>query len=103
MTDLGEKPVCSCGLYSGQTCSRQPCLLRGISAEEVRQAYHQGVASATWRYAAQSHQFPLVPQMPFFREAMQPIGCICPPGANKECENPACPRKSHINVTSSGV
>lgn len=22
-----------------------------------------------------------------------PVGCICPPGANKECENPSCPRK----------
>ena len=23
----------------------------------------------------------------------QPIGCICPPGANKECERLDCPRK----------
>jgi hypothetical protein len=23
----------------------------------------------------------------------QAIGCICPPGANIQCENPACPRK----------
>lgn len=22
-----------------------------------------------------------------------PVGCICPPGANKECERPDCPRK----------
>lgn len=22
------------------------------------------------------------------------VGCICPPGANKECENPVCPRKN---------
>ncbi len=104
MTSLDEKPACPCGLYDGQTCSRQPCLLRGISAEEVRQAYHQGVASATWRYAALQlpPQIP-TPQMPFFHGAMQPVGCICPPGSNKECENPACPRKSHINVTSSGV
>jgi hypothetical protein len=21
------------------------------------------------------------------------VGCICPPGANLQCENPACPRK----------
>lgn len=26
---------------------------------------------------------------------MMPTGCICPPGANKECENPTCPRKPH--------
>jgi hypothetical protein len=27
--------------------------------------------------------------------AFQPMpqGCICPPGSNKDCENPACPRK----------
>ena len=24
-----------------------------------------------------------------------PRGCICPPGANKECENQFCPRKPH--------
>lgn len=23
-----------------------------------------------------------------------PMGCICPPGANKECENIYCPRKN---------
>lgn len=22
------------------------------------------------------------------------IGCVCPVGANKECENPCCPRKN---------
>ena len=24
----------------------------------------------------------------------QPMGCICPPGANKDCEAPHCPRKN---------
>ena len=24
-------------------------------------------------------------------------GCICPPGANKECENPLCPRKPPLH------
>lgn len=24
----------------------------------------------------------------------RPIGCICPPGANKECERVDCPRKA---------
>lgn len=23
----------------------------------------------------------------------QPVGCICPPGANLQCERPLCPRK----------
>ncbi len=22
------------------------------------------------------------------------MGCICPPGANKDCENPICPRRN---------
>ena len=34
---------------------------------------------------------------------LPPRGCICPPGANKECENQCCPRKAlpvsaHIEV-----
>lgn len=28
-----------------------------------------------------------------------PIGCICPPGANKDCERPDCPRKNHMKAT----
>jgi hypothetical protein len=24
-----------------------------------------------------------------------PRGCICPPGANRDCESPSCPRKPH--------
>jgi hypothetical protein len=23
-------------------------------------------------------------------------GCVCPPGANKDCENPMCPRKNYF-------
>ena len=26
----------------------------------------------------------------------QPMGCICPPGANRDCENPLCPRKAVV-------
>jgi hypothetical protein len=28
-----------------------------------------------------------------------PRGCICPPGANKECENQTCPRKPTPSAT----
>jgi hypothetical protein len=31
-----------------------------------------------------------------------PVGCICPPGANKECERPDCPRKNHLKATFGG-
>ena len=27
------------------------------------------------------------------------MGCICPPVANKECENPMCPRKNRLSAT----
>ena len=33
---------------------------------------------------------------PYYWQQVVPgaqIGCICPPGANKECQNPTCPRK----------
>lgn len=26
-------------------------------------------------------------------------GCVCPPGANKDCENPFCPRKAPAGYT----
>jgi hypothetical protein len=28
-----------------------------------------------------------------------PIGCVCPPGANKECERPDCPRRNWTKGT----
>jgi hypothetical protein len=28
-------------------------------------------------------------------EGRLPMGCICPPGANLECQNQLCPRKPH--------
>ena len=31
-----------------------------------------------------------------------PRGCICPPGANKECENQYCPRKALPSITGGG-
>lgn len=30
----------------------------------------------------------------FAEPAPMQVGCICPPGANRDCENPACPRKN---------
>lgn len=43
--------------------------------------------------AAHESMFPY-PQQPVVSPVLSPVmGCICPPGANKECENPACPRK----------
>lgn len=26
------------------------------------------------------------------------MGCICPPGANRDCEAPLCPRKNHLKA-----
>ena len=35
----------------------------------------------------------LCPNSPWDKLNAAPIGCICPPGANKECERHDCPRK----------
>lgn len=40
------------------------------------------------------------PQLPYVLP--QPIGCICPPGANKECERMDCPRKG-IKITAAAI
>lgn len=29
----------------------------------------------------------------FTPDSLAPPGCICPPGANKDCEAPLCPRR----------
>jgi len=42
---------------------------------------------------------PLMQPMPM---APQPMGCICPPGANKDCEAPLCPRKNHFTGAQDG-
>ena len=36
---------------------------------------------------------PFTPHIPY------QMGCICPPGANKDCESPVCPRKNHFNLS----
>lgn len=41
-----------------------------------------------WPKFSDFQKFPQVPSIP-----MIPVGCICPPGANRECERPGCPRK----------
>ena len=73
-----SEPICPCGLYSGQTCSRQPCWVAPITVEEARRFMQTALAP-----------------MPVYPRS---LGCICPPGANKECENPACPRKPVRNA-----
>lgn len=61
----------TCGLYSWQTCSNAGCI-RG-------QRFFQTYPSPN--YAE------------IFAQFQTQKGCICPPGANKECENQYCPRK----------
>ena len=36
------------------------------------------------------------PAPPFPKPPVPAMGCICPPGANKDCENPLCPRKNQL-------
>jgi len=48
--------------------------------------------------------FPLPPgAQPVPAYTPPPMGCICPPGANKDCENPACPRQNHNKKTVQGL
>lgn len=92
------KPICDCGLYSGQTCSRQPCM-------RVRQTFPPipptpptmnpvytppTAGNIPWPYYPPTNPMPSQINYPIY---LAPAGCICPPGANKECENPTCPRK----------
>jgi hypothetical protein len=40
-----------------------------------------------------------LPSQPLYYPTPAPLrsmGCICPPGANKECEAPMCPRKNYL-------
>lgn len=39
------------------------------------------------------------PPMPIGQVHVMPIGCICPPGANRDCERPDCPRKNPYRDT----
>ena len=61
----------ACGLASWQTCSNANCV-RG-------QHFY-------------THPNPNYAEI--FTQFQKQYGCICPPGANKDCESPACPRKS---------
>lgn len=36
------------------------------------------------------------------RIELPPIGCICPPGANKDCERLDCPRKA-VKISAGGI
>ena len=49
------------------------------------------------------YQIPARPapyKIPEYKADVPSRGCICPPGANKDCENPACPRKDPMGIVS---
>jgi hypothetical protein len=46
-----------------------------------------------WIYSNRVHYCPNTAYQAGLMIQPQPIGCICPPGANKECERLDCPRK----------
>jgi hypothetical protein len=56
---------------------------------------------AAWPWPAPKLSDYLVPPpaAPTYLITAVPIGCICPPGANKECERPDCPRKCPKEAT----
>lgn len=57
-----------------------------------------------WHPTAAAHA-PVYQQMPRPTDGAFTIpyvqshaGCICPPGANRDCEAPLCPRKNHLKA-----
>ena len=84
---------CVCGLYDGQTCSRQLCMRQTKSIPSTPPT----AGNIPWPYYPQTNPMPNQINYPIY---MVPTGCICPPGANKECENPICPRKPQVNLSS---
>lgn len=44
-------------------------------------------------YPAAPFPAPYLPPQPI----LYPVGCICPPGANKDCARPDCPRKNALD------
>jgi hypothetical protein len=77
---------CVCGLYEWQICSRQPC---------ARQAKSIPSTPPTMNPVYNPPPTGNIP-LPSYMALSVPVGCICPPGANKECENPTCPRKPKV-------
>ncbi len=62
-----------------EICLDPTCPIRGTSSAECPRCK---AAAATTQ--------------PMPMPAPQPFGCICPPGANRDCENPFCPRKAPL-------
>lgn len=87
-----EERCVYCGLAPSQTCSRQPCVRYSKTIPStpptMKPVYTPPTAgNIPWPY------YPSENPMPTYMPFTIPVGCICPPGANKECENPTCPRK----------
>lgn len=59
---------------------------------------HDGPEPGWWgQWPNWSQQLPVLPPQPVFSPAVVQ-GCVCPPGANKDCENPSCPRRNHLKA-----
>ena len=94
---------CACGLYSGQTCSRQPCMKQTKSIPSTPPTMNAVYTAPMHAGNIPGPYYPSTNPMPNqinYPIYMAPTGCICPPGANKECENPTCPRKPHPQPSS---
>ncbi len=67
----GSVAKCACGSLFGADCDWVQC-------------------KAPWR---SPYGVAPLPPTPLVTNWPPPFGCICPPGANKDCEAPLCPRK----------
>jgi len=89
-----------CDVQMAHIMFRKGVALRTF-VEAATRWYNESISArkATLDDAGQSYprQFgindlPVSPQVP--------TGCICPPGANKDCEAPMCPRKNNLAIGS---
>jgi hypothetical protein len=66
-----------------------------INCPKCRSVHIQGWGCAAFVEPAPAYQPRQMPADGQFTIPYVPpvMGCICPPGANKDCENPTCPRR----------
>jgi|688.fasta_scaffold2609017_1 hypothetical protein len=61
-----------------------------------------GCANGCMGMCVPAQQLPAKPapggELPSYRPYVPVRGCICPPGANKDCESSTCPRKDLLGI-----
>jgi hypothetical protein len=90
------------GASGDKRCWRcEPCARKAMEREPVTTCDACPACHTRHLPGAPCHQWPnTVPSYPTL--APTRAGCICPIGANLQCENPTCPRKPRPPLTAMG-